>query len=110
MFNIEDPAFLGGRSDNRGYQENVFNVPALPPSSNRGLNDSPTLSSAGASSNDASSSSDNEGELNLVAGNAGTLPLRGIKNYQDSDCLFGRGGGTNAHPGNKKVGSVLEEL
>lgn len=105
FFNLEEePEFPGSRNDGRGYQ-NVFNAPALPSNSHRGLEDSPILSSAGTSSN-ASSSSDNEGELNLVA--ARKLPLRGIKKPDsNNDCLFGRGGGTNTHPGNKKVCSYF---
>eukprot|EP00934_Nitzschia_sp_Nitz4_P006310 Nitzschia sp. Nitz4//scaffold17_size182527//137924//140248//NITZ4_001875-RA/size182527-snap-gene-0.283-mRNA-1//1//CDS//3329539403//6300//frame0 len=36
-------------------------------------------------------------------------PLRGIKEPHDNDVMYGRGGGTNHHPGNKRYRKMVED-
>mmetsp|Transcript_1959 Transcript_1959/g.4280 ORF Transcript_1959/g.4280 Transcript_1959/m.4280 type:complete len:896 (+) Transcript_1959:169-2856(+) len=36
-------------------------------------------------------------------------PLKGITEPGENDCLFGRGGGTNHHPGNKRYRKIVED-
>ena len=36
-------------------------------------------------------------------------PLRNIKEVHDNDVMYGRGGGTNHHPGNKRYRKMVEE-
>mmetsp|Transcript_11013 Transcript_11013/g.20506 ORF Transcript_11013/g.20506 Transcript_11013/m.20506 type:complete len:899 (+) Transcript_11013:268-2964(+) len=36
-------------------------------------------------------------------------PLKGIAEPGENDCLFGRGGGTNHHPGNKRYRKTVED-
>lgn len=36
-------------------------------------------------------------------------PLRGIKEPHENDVLYGRGGGTNHHPGNKRYRKMVED-
>jgi len=36
-------------------------------------------------------------------------PLKGIKEPHDNDVMYGRGGGTNHHPGNKRYRKMVEE-
>jgi len=36
-------------------------------------------------------------------------PLRNIKEPHDNDVMYGRGGGTNHHPGNKQYRKLVED-
>ena len=36
-------------------------------------------------------------------------PLKGIKDPHDNDVMYGRGGGTNHHPGNKRYRKMVED-
>ena len=56
--------------------------------------------------NDASPNSNNQDQ---VSSNP-DYPLTGIHEPGPNDCLFGRGGGTNHHPGNKKYRKMVEAL
>ena len=36
-------------------------------------------------------------------------PMKGIKKPHDNDVMYGRGGGTNHHPGNKRFRKIVED-
>lgn len=74
-------------------------------------NDGPTSTepaTSTTSTSDASATHSAEDEAARAARRA-EWPLMGITEPGINDCLFGRGGGTNHHPGNKRYRKLVEE-
>lgn len=81
------------KSDDKETKEGVFEI-----------NSSPS------NSDDAASPLfDNQDQGSAISSSNPEWPLTDINEPGPNDCLFGRGGGTNHHPGNKKYRKMVEE-
>lgn len=91
------------RQDGRGYGNFPdalgYDMNAMPP-----LNDPPSISSSATSSGESDNDADDE-----VISPPKKWPLYGIQDPGDHDCLNGRGGGTNHHPGNIKYRKFIDD-
>eukprot|EP00585_Thalassiosira_rotula_P010753 CAMPEP_0196135996 /NCGR_PEP_ID=MMETSP0910-20130528/4449_1 /TAXON_ID=49265 /ORGANISM="Thalassiosira rotula, Strain GSO102" /LENGTH=901 /DNA_ID=CAMNT_0041396205 /DNA_START=292 /DNA_END=2997 /DNA_ORIENTATION=- len=75
----------GGDHDNKNDNDVVANTPTSP------------------------SSKEKVESADARAARRAAWPLKGITEPGENDCLFGRGGGTNHHPGNKRYRKLVED-